>query len=227
MRKKHSRSYDPIQHELQELSEVVRHVRRWPFSIAVLVIGMLVSVLSGNLTPGPNWGLLVFIGCLLIPLYVAILRGHHVWTRRIGILITFIVTVGVLISVILLVIALFHHTEGALALFRDAAILWSANVLVFAVWYWEVDQGGPIRRHAHQPELRDFLFPQMTSNLPEWESWTPNFIDYLFLAFNTSTAFSPTDTMVMSRRCKVLMMAQSSISLMIIAVLAARAINIA
>jgi len=108
-----------------------------------------------------------------------------------------------------------------------AAALWIANVLVFASWYWRLDAGGPNKR-----DLRDghtegaFLFPQMT--LPEnpEPNWRPGFVDYLFLAFNTSTAFSPTDVPVLSRWAKLMMMVQASISLATVALIAARAVNI-
>jgi len=115
---------------------------------------------------------------------------------------------------------------------KSAAALWLSNILVFASWYWRLDAGGPHKRAQRADHSRGaFLFPQMTmeserrhaAGFPEW---SPNFIDYLFLAFNTSTAFSPTDVPVLSRWAKVLMMLQSIISLLVIALLAARAVNI-
>jgi uncharacterized membrane protein len=114
----------------------------------------------------------------------------------------------------------------ARVLLQGAALIWVANVLTFAVWYWEIDGGGPARRHRAAHEPTDFLFPQVAAADPELaKGWSPRFVDYVFLAFNTSTAFSPTDTLVLSRRAKALMMIQSLISLLVIAVLAARAIN--
>jgi hypothetical protein len=116
-------------------------------------------------------------------------------------------------------------TGGAFALLGDAALTWGANVLTFAVWYWFLDQGGPDRRQSAEPGRPDFAFPQQTSELPGWEGWTPGLFDYLFVAFNTSTAFSPTDTVVLSAGAKILCMIQSGISLVIIAMLAARVVN--
>jgi hypothetical protein len=110
-------------------------------------------------------------------------------------------------------------------LLLDAALLWVSNVLTFALWYWEIDGGGPAHRHMGADCPSDFVFPQKVAGGTASEGWVPEFIDYVFLAFNTSTAFSPTDTMVLARRAKVLMMLQSVISLVTIAVLAARAIN--
>jgi hypothetical protein len=149
-----------------------------------------------------------------------------------GFTVTALVTLEMIVSVVLLVSALPSHRESPTALLLSAASLWTANILVFALWYWRLDAGGP---HGRDSRLRHvdgaFLFPQMTM-LPDakaaagQETWAPNFIDYLFLAFNTSTAFSPTDTPVLARWGKVLMMLQSIISLTVLALLAARAVNI-
>ena len=119
---------------------------------------------------------------------------------------------------------------------KVAAVLWTSNVLVFASWYWRLDAGGPAARDLRDAHTEGaFLFPQMTLTEALAASmraarggrgWSPGFVDYLFLAFNTSTAFSPTDVPVLSRWAKALMMVQSSISLLTIALLAARAINV-
>jgi uncharacterized membrane protein len=110
-------------------------------------------------------------------------------------------------------------------LLRDAALLWVINVVTFAVWYWEIDGGGPAQRHREGHVSEDFLFPQMNLGDKTAHSWSPGFLDYLFLAFNTSTAFSPTDTAFLSRPAKLLMMVQALLSLVILAVLVSRAIN--
>ena len=116
-------------------------------------------------------------------------------------------------------------------LLRSAAALWVTNFLVFASWYWRLDAGGPHARHLRGSHAKgDFLFPQMTlapdTQMPLDPDWSPGFVDYLFLAFNTSTAFSPTDSPVLARWAKLAMMLQSSISLATLALLAARAVNI-
>jgi uncharacterized membrane protein len=118
------------------------------------------------------------------------------------------------------------HLETPTALLRSALSLWLANVLVFALWYWKLDAGGPVSREApNGMDRSSFLFPQMSR--PNGDPcWVPNFVDYLFFAFNTSTAFSPTDTAVLGRWAKLAVMTQSLISLAIIALLAARAVNI-
>ena len=114
----------------------------------------------------------------------------------------------------------------------SAASLWITNILVFAQWYWRLDGGGPHGREVRLGHSEGaFLFPQMTM-LPEMKAagghvtWSPNFLDYLFLAFNTSTAFSPTDTPVLARWAKLLTLVQSLVSLTILTLLAARAVNI-
>ena len=126
------------------------------------------------------------------------------------------------------------HREAPGALLRAAGSLWVTNVLVFALWYWRLDAGGPHERDRHVGLLNSsFLFPQMLKPGnqdrdigPESSTWAPHFVDYLFLAFNTSTAFSPTDTAVLSRSAKLGMMTQGLISLAIVVLLAARGVGI-
>ena len=144
-----------------------------------------------------------------------------------------VITLAVLSSLVLLVVRLPAHKESPVELLRAAAALWVSNVLVFASWYWRLDGGGPNERDK-LPVHKDgaFLFPQMMMDpklreeMGRGSHWNPGFVDYLFLAFNTSTAFSPTDVPVLSRWAKVMMIVQSVISLATLALLAARAINI-
>jgi uncharacterized membrane protein len=124
------------------------------------------------------------------------------------------------------------HKDQPVELLRAAASLWVGNILVFASWYWRLDGGGPNERDKRGVHTDGaFLFPQMTMDQSQKvqmgeQCWSPGFIDYLFLAFNTSTAFSPTDVPVLSRWAKVMMIVQSMISLATVALLAARAVNI-
>ena len=198
---------------------------RWPAAVALLVIGALYAVLSEGLTLGPRAFLLGLVAVLLVPLMSAHLRGSHRLARWFGLGMVGIVTVAVVVSAFSLVSTALGRGMSAPALLRDAALLWVINVATFAVWYWEVDGGGPVvrRRKGHRSE--DFLFPQTNVVTAVARTWHPGFVDYLFLAFNTSTAFSPTDTAVLSRRAKVLMMVQALLSLVILAVLIGRAIN--
>jgi len=141
-------------------------------------------------------------------------------------------TLAMIGSLTLLVSRLPMHKESPAELLRAASALWIGNVLVFASWYWRLDAGGPHARDLQESHTDGaFLFPQMTlthdlrKEMGE-DDWKPGFMDYLFLAFNTSTAFSPTDVPVLSRWAKALMMVQAIISLATIALLAARAVNI-
>ena len=153
-------------------------------------------------------------------------RGLHGWTHALALILNGILTLVVASSAGLLPYRLSAGTEQALSLLRDAGLVWGTNIVVFALWYWNLDAGGPARRHPGKHASQDFSFPQQQQDDDGLvEGWSPGFLDYLFLAFNTFTAFSPTDTLVLSRQMKVLMMLQSLISLIVVAVLAARAIN--
>ncbi|MGG1575861.1 DUF1345 domain-containing protein [Fictibacillus sp. NRS-1165] len=198
---------------------------RWPSDVAIVIIGILFKLLSNTVTIGPNWPVYCIAFILYIPLLFAVSSEHDLWSRKFAILRVLFLTFALMSSMVDLVSSLFFGKPSAAELFQCAALLWSANVLIFSIWYWEIDQGGPIRRNSENPGKPEIVFPQMTSSFPEWEGWKPNFLDYLFVAFNTSIAFSPADTAVYSRRAKLLMMTQSMISLVTLVVVAARAIN--
>ena len=200
--------------------------------LALIAVGGLRLAIPESLSFGPDWLLLGIVVLLMIPAAWAHYYGSLRLNRVFGLLVTSVVTVDMIYSLILLVTAMPSHKESPRALLQSAAALWIANILVFASWYWRLDAGGPNARDlrgAHTDGA--FLFPQMTldaaarSAMGE-EHWSPGFVDYLFLAFNTSTAFSPTDCPVLSRWAKVLMMLQALISFTTVALLAARAVNI-
>ncbi|BDI28901.1 hypothetical protein CCAX7_009520 [Capsulimonas corticalis] len=204
----------------------------WPILVTLLAVGGLYMALPRSLTLGPRGLLLEIVCLLLIPTFIAMWTGHHDAQRRLGFLILGIITVSMTFSLALLVHALPLHTENPKQLLGSAVALWASNVLVFAQWYWRLDAGGPFVRGKTLGHMDGaFLFPQMTMSeearkLAGEEDWAPTFVDYLFLAFNTSTAFSPTDTLVLTRWAKVLMMVQSLISLAVIVLLAGRVVNI-
>ncbi len=198
---------------------------RWPAAVALLAVGGLYAVLSDGLTLGPRAFLLGLVALLLIPLLTAHLRGSPRFARGFAFGVTGLVTVALVASAFLLVSSALGGGTSAPALLRDAALLWVINVATFAVWYWEIDGGGPAQRRRERHVSQDFLFPQMNFDDKTARAWSPGSLDYLFLAFNTSTAFSPTDTAVLSRRAKILMMVQALLSLLILAVLVGRAIN--
>jgi len=205
---------------------------RWPAMLALLAVGGLRLVLPDDLSLGPKWLLLAVVAFLLIPTVWSHYLRNSRMNRTLGYIVTSVVTLDMTWSLCLLVAALPSHRQSPADLLRSAGALWLANILVFASWYWKLDAGGP-----HERDLRGaqtdgaFLFPQMTLDQTTRRDmgeacWSPGFVDYLFLAFNTSTAFSPTDSPVLSRWAKLLMMIQSLISLATVALLAARAINI-
>lgn len=117
-----------------------------------------------------------------------------------------------------------HQRPGQVLL--SGAVIWLTNVFVFALWYWELDRGGPAARANARQIHPDFLFPQMT--LPEVtpKDWEPTFVDYLYLSFTNAAAFSPTDTMPLARWAKLAMMAQAAVSITVVALVIARAVNI-
>ena len=198
---------------------------RWPSAVALLAVGALYAVLSDGLTLGPRAFLLGLVAVLLVPSLTAHLRGSHRLARGFAFGVIGLVTLALVGSAFLLVSSSLGGGTSAPALLRDAALLWIINVATFAVWYWEIDGGGSAQRRREGHVSEDFLFPQMNLDDKTAHAWSPGFLDYLFLAFNTSTAFSPTDTAVLSRRAKILMMAQALLSLLILAVLVGRAIN--
>jgi uncharacterized membrane protein len=206
--------------------QIVREPR-WPAFVAMLSAAGLYLALPEPLSLGPSWMLLAIIFVLMIPLVVSTHRGHHNVARILTYTASGVITIAMIVSLVFLIQGLPQHREAPKALLRSASALWITNVLVFALWYWKLDAGGPLQRDRARGRVdSSFLFPQMLSQDNRDPSWSPNFMDYLFLAFNTSTAFSPTDTAILSRWAKLGMMLQSVISLTIVALLAARAVNI-
>lgn len=200
---------------------------RWPAFVAMLAAAGVYWALPEPLSVGPSWLLLAIILLLLVPIVVTHRRGRYDIARILTFIATGAITLAMIASLAFLIQGIPQHREAPRVLLRSAVALWITNVLVFALWYWKLDGGGPTGRDRKSDGLdSSFLFPQMLAQDERDESWSPNFVDYLFLAFNTSTAFSPTDTAVLSRWAKLGMMLQSLISLTIVVLLAARAVNI-
>ncbi len=205
-------------------------IQRLAAALGILSLGVLYLFLSDKLVPAfiPKWLPLLLDGILVLPLVYSVVTHRHLsqkLIRTLGFLLAGIATLAVVASIVLLLVTLpTRATKDSVSLVRDAAILWISNILVFGLWYWELDGGGPLKRHKVNHKAIDFMFPQQVDG--DTNGWAPHFIDYVFLAFNTATAFSPTDTPPLSRPAKVLMMAESVISLIIVAGIAARAINI-
>jgi uncharacterized membrane protein len=204
---------------------------RWPALVALLAASGLSAALPASLAVIPRWALLVVISGLLVPTIITHRRGQHAFNQMLGYVVNGVVTAAMVGSLALLIRALPTREETPVQLLCSAASLWIVNILVFALWYWRLDAGGPNHRDQRlgHPDGA-FLFPQMMQqDAPAGtapQAWSPTFVDYLFLAFNTSTALSPTDVPVLSRWAKLLMMLQSIISLTVVVLLAARAVNI-
>ena len=205
---------------------------RWPAVVALLSVSAVNLALPSALSPGPDWLVLVLVALLLGPAITLHTLRRYKAAQILSYSALGVATAAMILSLVFLIVGLLSHKETPTELLRSAALLWVSNILIFASWYWRLDAGGPYQRdlqHAHTDGA--FLFPQMMLD-PELraamgeEDWRPGFVDYLFLAFNTSTAFSPTDVPVLSRWAKTLMMLQASISLATLALLAARAVNI-
>lgn len=205
---------------------------RWPALVAGFGIGVLFYLMPEALTVGPRWLPLALIAAMFIPSNVFHQRGNLQLNDIFAYAGLVVTTIALASSLVLLILRLPKHIDPPGELLQAAAELWLSNILVFASWYWRLDGGGPNerdRRHTHQAGA--FLFPQMTLSAELRKAlgqhpWNPGFVDYLFLAFNTSTAFSPTDVPVLTRWAKVMMIVQSSISLGSLALVAARAVNI-
>ena len=200
---------------------------RWHALVAVCAVAGLSVALPPYLIVGPRWLFIGLVVVLLIPTVISHRTGHHRINKFFGFVVVSILTLAMIFSLALLIKALPSHKESPFDLLISAVSLWSTNILVFALWYWKIDAGGPHGRDQISGHSEGaFLFPQMTMDDDYVKDWSPNFIDYLFLAFNTSTAFSPTDAPILARWAKLLMMVQASISLTVIALLAGRVVNI-
>lgn len=205
---------------------------RWPVWLALIIVALLYEALPSDLYWGPRDVLIGIVTTLI--LLMMIMHWHSRIARMLGLTVNILFTLYMIISVNRIVAAVLQGHIIPSDLLYSSMILWVTNIFVFAIWYWSLDAGGPhVRSLTKGHSISAFLFPQaqlcfyQTAGLPKKIlDWKPGFVDYLFLAFNTSTAFSPTDTPVLSRWAKSMCITQSLISLTIVIMLAARAINI-
>jgi uncharacterized membrane protein len=204
--------------------------QRWPGAVAVLSMIVLQLLLPERLSLGNRW-LLPAIELVIIAVLVAAHPGEmerrSVLLRRTGLGLIAVASLGNAWAAgrLVLDITTGADTGNAADLLMAGGDVWLINVLTFAVWYWELDRGGPVERALGTEEHPDFLFPQMTTPDMAPKEWEPRFLDYLYLAFTNSTAFSPTDTLPLSRGAKTGMLLQSAISLVTAALVVAKAVN--
>ena len=239
MRSQQNHLFGP--HSFRAISEFVMNEQhdhvdkpepRWQALLAFLAVGAIYLALPRSLIVGPIWLLPTLIVVLLVPTVLSHRMGRRSLNSVLGILINGITTLALIGSVILLVRALPSHTESPLQLLLSGALLWLTNVIVFALWYWRLDGGGPtVRQELKKFDSTSFLFPQM--QVPhderaqfECTRWRPRFIDYLFVAFTQSSTFGPTDAPLLARWVKILAMIQIFISLSIVILLISRAVGV-
>jgi uncharacterized membrane protein len=210
---------------------------RWPAALAVLAAMTLWLLLPARIISGTHGTTTVrvvvalFTLALLVPLVVTTPHRHVSESgrrRRISIAITGIVSLANAAALVFLIhyLLLAGPATHGRELLLSAAQIWWTNVILFALWYWELDGGGPPARMREPDADRDFAFVQMTDREVAPAGWRPRFSDYFYLSFTNSSAFSPTDTMPLSRTAKQLMLVQSTISLVTLLLVAARAVNV-
>ena len=202
----------------------------WPARIAVLVAMALYLALPDRLVPGPRFIVPALEAVVLVAITVLVPHRTTVAAparRVLAILIIGLVTLANIINLALLLTELLKgNVQNGSELVVSSVAIWLTNAIAFGLWYWELDRGGPYERHQPSHREPDFLFPQMATPGAGRPDWAPSFVDYLYLSLTNATAFSPTDTMPLSTLAKLLMGIQSVASLLTVAVVAARAVNI-
>ena len=213
-----------------ELPVSLRPESRWPAAVAVIVVIVVRVVLPDTLTFGPRW---VLPGIEAVLLFALLAANPNQLTREsrdmrlFSLALTCVIAAANAASLARLVDALLNGsaTSGRQLILSSLGI-WLTNVVVFALLYWDLDRHGPRARSIGEDVEPELLFPQMTLDQPQYAAWRPHFEDYLYVSFTNSTAFSPTDTMPLSGRIKMAMLVQSLLSLVTIALVGARAVNI-
>jgi uncharacterized membrane protein len=220
-----------LEHEAALIADrVARGDPYWPAQATVAAAILIYLALPDPVTVGPTWLMPIVEGVLLVTLVVVApsraterVRG----IRHFALAVIGLVSVVNIVSLVLLVH--FLIAGGAVhgdRLIASGALLWLTNVLMFGVWYWELDRGGPVARFERQDGLVDFLFPQMGDERFTSRGWRPGYVDYLYTSLTNATAFSPTDTMPVTHTAKAVMALQSVSALVTVGLVVARAVNI-
>ena len=219
----------------------IRH-RSTSLSMVVLVLVLTASLQGGisytisfgklnSLIPWLNRGVLPMLGILVRSILIVIVVVLWVLNRRQQlfkaiIVINAVLTVGLLLNMFTMVDVLRGLAyQEVKTLLSDVVLLAISNILLFSIWYWIIDPPG-VDGSVRDDEPWDFLFPQRAQPLPSYENWVPRYTDYIYLAYTTSFAFSPTDTLPLTRRAKMFMLVQSTISIITLTAIAGAAINI-
>src|SRR5262245_31510364 len=209
---------------------------RWPVALAVSVF-IAITITLRVAEPrreslGPHWLVpSIEIAMLAVLLFANPTRvsAHRTWLRPLALTLVFTLGVAAMVSTVVLITDRIRGgkvTESGGALLASGALIWLGNVLVFSLLYWLLDSGGPVARYRGEREYPDFAFTQQMS--PEFAppGWQPQYVDYLVLGLTTSTAFSPTDLMPMTKRAKLTMALQSMLALVVVGLVIARAVNV-
>jgi uncharacterized membrane protein len=202
----------------------------WPAQLAVAVTIVLNFTLTDRIIVGPRWLLPGVEAVLLVALVIVAPKRatrHSIGRRRFALAVIGFVSLANVVSLGLLVHYLLSGGKaGGRPLILSGAALWATNVLLFAVWFWEMDRGGPVNRFLRPDTRPDFQFPQMENPQFAPPGWRPGFLDYLYTSLTNAMAFSPTDTMPLTQTAKIVMGIQSVAALLTIGLVVARAVNI-
>jgi len=202
----------------------------WPAQAAILGAIALQVALPKRLTVGPSWLVPGLEALLLIGMFFATpkeLEREHPRRRRLALgLIAFVTAANIYSLGALTHFLLHHNVDNGRELIISGTLIWLTNFVIFGLWYWELDRGGPGKRAAGNDAPPDFLFPQMSDDTIEPRDWRPKFLDYLYVSLTNATAFSPTDTMPLTGVAKSVMGVQSLVSLVTIGLIVSRAVNV-
>jgi len=213
-------------------AQTIRNESRWPPALAIVVVLCLLATLPGHVHALPVWVSYMVALAVLVPMgAVALTRGNPLWLGIERTVIIFLAAAYVANTIAELadmigVITLHPSGDNAFSLLSSAVAIWLVNVLAFSLLYWQIDRGGPYARASNLSVKPDWVFPQPATPEDLPPDWRPLFFDYLYLGYNTATAFSPTDALPLTHRAKMLMMIESTISLLTMVIILSRAINI-
>jgi hypothetical protein len=217
---------------IHEMESRIKAEPRWTPALAILVVLFLLVVLPHHVQVMPVWVFHVAaLAVLVVMATVTLTPANTLWQRIERMLIILLAVAYIANTIVELVdligiITLHPSKSNAFSLLSSSVAIWVANVLTFSMLYWQIDRGGPYARASKLSVKPDWLFPQAATPEDVPPDWRPLFLDYLFLGYNTATAFSPTDAMPLTRRAKMLMMLESTISLLTLVIIVSHAINV-
>jgi hypothetical protein len=217
---------------MNEPAQTIRHESRWPPTLVILVVLFLLAVLPGHVYMMPVWvSYLATLAVLVSMAAVALTKGNIIWLRIERAMIILLATIYVANTIAELAdmigfITLHPSGQNAFSLLSSSVAIWVANVLTFSLLYWQIDRGGPYALGSNVSVKPDWVFPQPATPEDLPPDWRPLFLDYLYLGYNTATAFSPTDALPLTHRAKMLMMIESTISLLTMVIVLSHAINV-